>query len=58
MKRPHRLLDQPHLKDGVWLQAEMLQRAQAEFDGCIERVNSWDAFMAALERKHMCLAPW
>eukprot|EP00891_Asterochloris_glomerata_P006360 jgi/Astpho2/6360/fgenesh1_pm.00091_%23_8_t len=40
------------------VQAEMLQRAQAEFDGCIECVDSWDAFMAALERKHMCLAPW
>ena len=48
----------PNLDIGMWLQAEMLQRAQAEFNGCIERVNSWDAFMAALERKHMCLAPW
>ncbi|PRW57585.1 proline--tRNA cytoplasmic isoform A [Chlorella sorokiniana] len=39
-------------------QAEMYAKARAEFDSCIERVTTWDDFMAALERKHMALAPW
>lgn len=40
------------------LQADMLAKARAEFDSCIERVYNFDEFMAALDRKHMCLAPW
>lgn len=40
------------------LQADMLAKARAEFDSCIERVSTFDEFMAALDRKHMCLAPW
>ena len=40
------------------LQADMLAKARAEFDACIERVYDFDQFMAALDRKHMCLAPW
>lgn len=36
----------------------MLAKARAEFDSCIETVHNFDDFMAALDRKHMCLAPW
>ncbi len=36
----------------------MLARARAEFDSCIEKALTWDDFMAALDRKHMVLAPW
>ena len=36
----------------------MLARARAEFDSSIERTLTWDDFMAALDRKHMVLAPW
>ncbi len=36
----------------------MYAKARAEFDSCIERVTSWDEFMAALGRNHMALAPW
>lgn len=36
----------------------MYARARAAFDGCIEVAYTWDDFMAALERKHMVLAPW
>ena len=25
---------------------------------CIERVTTWEGFMAALDNKHMALAPW
>ena len=39
-------------------QADMYAKARAEFDGCIERVTTWDDFMAALGRNHMALAPW
>ncbi|KAK9805160.1 hypothetical protein WJX72_002679 [[Myrmecia] bisecta] len=40
------------------IQVDMLARARGEFDSCIERVTTWDAFMSALDRKHMALAPW
>ena len=43
---------------GVVLQAEMLARATAEFEACKEVANTWEEFMAALDRRHMCLAPW
>ncbi len=39
-------------------QVEMLARAREAFDACIEKALNWDDFMAALERKHMVLAPW
>ena len=25
---------------------------------CIDRVTTWEGFMAALDNKHMALAPW
>lgn len=40
------------------IQGDMYARARAAFDGCIEVAYTWDDFMAALERKHMVLAPW
>ena len=36
----------------------MLARATAEFEGCKETATTWEQFMAALDRRHMCLAPW
>jgi prolyl-tRNA synthetase len=36
----------------------MYARARSAFDACVERAHTWDEFMAALERKHMVLAPW
>ena len=36
----------------------MLARASAEFGECRETALDWDAFMAALDRRHMVLAPW
>jgi len=46
----------PALLDAI--QSDMLAAAQARFDACLERATTWDAFAAALERKHMVLAPW
>ena len=43
---------------GRLLQADMLAKARAEFDASIETVHNFDDFMGALDRKHMCLAPW
>lgn len=40
------------------IQSEMLARARATLDACIERAADWDGFMAALDRKHAVLAPW
>eukprot|EP00889_Picochlorum_renovo_P003643 jgi/Picre1/30673/NNA_006034.t1 len=40
------------------IQKEMLERARKQFDECTEMATNWDDFMAALDRKHMCLAPW
>ena len=40
------------------IQGDMLAAARAKYDACLETVTTWDAFMAALERRHMCLAPW
>ena len=39
-------------------QDDMLARARAEFNSCIETATTWDDFMGALDRKHMVLAPW
>ena len=41
-----------------FLQADMYARARRDFDACVERAATWDEFMAALDRKHMVLAPW
>jgi len=40
------------------LQADMLARSSTEFEQCKETATTWDGFMAALDRKHMVLAPW
>jgi len=40
------------------LQADMFDAAKQRYDSCLEQVTSWDAFMAALNNKHMVLAPW
>ncbi|EIE23566.1 prolyl-tRNA synthetase [Coccomyxa subellipsoidea C-169] len=40
------------------IQADMLARSTAEFEECKETATTWDEFMAALDRKHMVLAPW
>lgn len=42
----------------AWRQADMLAKASAEFGECRETALGWDAFMAALDRRHMVLAPW
>jgi len=36
----------------------MLQRATEKFEECTESATTWDDFMAALDRKHMVMAPW
>ena len=36
----------------------MLAKASAEFGACRETALDWDAFMAALDRRNMVLAPW
>ncbi len=46
----------PALLDTI--QREMLERARKEFDASIERCMTKEEFMAALDRGHMCLAPW
>jgi prolyl-tRNA synthetase len=40
------------------IQAEMLVAARARFDACMETALDWEAFTAALDRRHMVLAPW
>jgi prolyl-tRNA synthetase len=40
------------------IQADMFTKAKATFDGCLEKATNWDDFMAAIDRKHMVLAPW
>jgi len=40
------------------VQGDLYARARTAFDGCVERAYNWEDFMAALERKHMVLAPW
>ncbi|WIA22172.1 hypothetical protein OEZ86_008613 [Tetradesmus obliquus] len=40
------------------IQADMLAKAKARYDACVETVTTWEAFMAALNNKHMALAPW
>ena len=46
----------PALLDEI--QADMLAARRAELTDCIETVTTWDEFMAALGRRHACLAPW
>jgi len=36
----------------------MFATASAEFDSCRETAWDWDQFTAALNRRHMVLAPW
>ena len=36
----------------------MYKKAHDEFWSCVEKATTWDAFMAALDRRHMVLAPW
>lgn len=40
------------------IQRDMLAAAKSRFDACVEKATNWDDFMAALNRKHMVLAPW
>ena len=40
------------------IQADLLAARRAEFDACRETATTWDAFMAALDRRHCVLAPW
>ena len=40
------------------LQADMFARASEEFEACKESASTWEEFMAALDRRHMVLAPW
>eukprot|EP00197_Chlamydomonas_leiostraca_P011469 CAMPEP_0202869006 /NCGR_PEP_ID=MMETSP1391-20130828/11562_1 /ASSEMBLY_ACC=CAM_ASM_000867 /TAXON_ID=1034604 /ORGANISM="Chlamydomonas leiostraca, Strain SAG 11-49" /LENGTH=536 /DNA_ID=CAMNT_0049549243 /DNA_START=245 /DNA_END=1855 /DNA_ORIENTATION=+ len=46
----------PALLDQI--QADMYTSAKQRYDDCLEKVTTWDDFMAALERRHMVLAPW
>lgn len=36
----------------------MLVAARQRYNACLEQVTTWDGFMAALNSKHMVLAPW
>lgn len=40
------------------IQRDMFAKAKKEFDECLETVYNFEDFMAALDRRHMCLAPW
>jgi hypothetical protein len=40
------------------LQADMLSAARQRYESCLEKVTNWDDFMAALNNRHMVLAPW
>jgi prolyl-tRNA synthetase len=40
------------------IQADMYAAARAKYDACMKRVTTWEAFMAAIDDKNMCLAPW
>lgn len=46
----------PLLLDEV--QSDLLESARTRYDGCVETATTWDDFMAALDRKHMVMAPW
>lgn len=39
-------------------QSDMFAAAKAKHETCVERVDNWDDFMAALGRKHCALVPW
>jgi prolyl-tRNA synthetase len=56
---PHQLLNLKLYKlPAQPLQADMFTKAKERYDACVETVTTWDAFMAALNNKHMALAPW
>lgn len=40
------------------IQTEMLASARQRYDACMDKATTWEAFMAALEARHMVLAPW
>ncbi len=40
------------------MQSDLFQAAKVKYDSCIEKVTTWEAFMAALNNRHMALAPW
>eukprot|EP00798_Chlamydomonas_sp_ICE-L_P007522 gene7522-669_t len=40
------------------IQASMLKSATERYNAALETVHTWDEFMAALDRRHMCLVPW
>eukprot|EP00878_Enallax_costatus_P002799 GHUV01002991.1.p1 GENE.GHUV01002991.1~~GHUV01002991.1.p1 ORF type:complete len:549 (+),score=178.34 GHUV01002991.1:215-1861(+) len=40
------------------IQNDMFNKAKTRYDACVEKVTTWDEFMAALTNKHMALAPW
>ncbi|KAK9836694.1 hypothetical protein WJX74_006203 [Apatococcus lobatus] len=50
------LLRVPQLLEEI--QNSMYTSARTEYDSCIERATTLDEFKAALDRKHMVLAPW
>ena len=39
-------------------QDDLYAKARAAYDACLEKVTTWEEFTAALDRKHMVLAPW
>ena len=40
------------------LQEDMYKKASDEYNSCREIAYNWEDFTAALDRKHMILAPW
>lgn len=40
------------------MQADMYAAAKARLSTCTDTVYNWDDFMAALNNRHMALAPW
>lgn len=40
------------------IQTDMFNKAKERYDTCLEKVTTWDAFMTALNNRHMALAPW
>jgi prolyl-tRNA synthetase len=40
------------------IQKDLLAAASERFNACVDKATNWDDFMAALNNKHMVLAPW
>jgi len=40
------------------IQKDLLAAASQRFDACVDKATNWEDFMAALNNKHMVLAPW